>query len=348
MAPGRARPYSAFEVAAAYAGTVVGAGFASGQEVLRFFTLFGARGSWGLLVATALLMWWGVAALERSAALGARSHRDLLEAAGGRWLGRLADAVVTAFLLAGTGVMLAGSGAIAAEQFRLPEPLGSSALAVAAAGTVLLGLRGVVRATAAVMPVLLLSVAVLALATLLGRPPAAGTPPALRAAAPSWWLAGLLYAGYNLVLALSVLAPLGAAVPRQRVRLLGGTAGGLALGGAAYLIHAALRARLPEVAAFEVPMLVLARDLSPAVAGVYALVLWAEVYTTAVASLFGLVARIVPGGGPAHAWATLALTAAAWALSRLGFAELVTTLYPAVGYLGLAVFPLLAFRRPAG
>ena len=37
---------STFKVAATYIGTVVGAGFASGQETLQFFAVFGVRGFW--------------------------------------------------------------------------------------------------------------------------------------------------------------------------------------------------------------------------------------------------------------------------------------------------------------
>lgn len=36
---------STFKVAATYIGTVVGAGFATGQEVLQFFNRFGAMGT---------------------------------------------------------------------------------------------------------------------------------------------------------------------------------------------------------------------------------------------------------------------------------------------------------------
>ena len=38
-------------MAAAYRGAVVGAGFASGQEALIFFVIYGPRGIWGILAA---------------------------------------------------------------------------------------------------------------------------------------------------------------------------------------------------------------------------------------------------------------------------------------------------------
>lgn len=338
--------FTAWQVAGAYAGTVVGAGFASGQEILRFFTLFGRHGIWGIALATALFALAGVATMRLGAAVAARSHRDVLVALGGGGFGGLADAVVTGFLFAGTGVMMAGAGAIAGEQFGLPPWVGSLALAVATLLTVLLGLVGVVRATAVVVPALIGGVVALTGYALLEPPPAPAPAGAAVAtpAAPWWWLAAVLYASYNGVLALSVLAPLGRETQDARLQIIGGAAGAAALGLTAMLIHQAMYRQLGTVAAFEVPLLEVARRQSPLAGMGYALVLLAEIYTTAVAGLYGVTARLAPEGGSAYRWACVGLTAAAFALSRLGFADLVGTLYPLAGYLGIPVLGLLAVR----
>ena len=44
-----------FQIGAAFIGVIVGAGFASGQEILQFFTSFGAIGIAGSIVATAII-----------------------------------------------------------------------------------------------------------------------------------------------------------------------------------------------------------------------------------------------------------------------------------------------------
>jgi len=49
-----------FKVAAVYIGTIVGAGFATGQEVLQFFNRFGIWGLGGLAVATILFIVSGI------------------------------------------------------------------------------------------------------------------------------------------------------------------------------------------------------------------------------------------------------------------------------------------------
>ena len=43
---------SGIKIAFTYIGTVIGAGFASGQEILRFFSVYGAYSIYPILIAT--------------------------------------------------------------------------------------------------------------------------------------------------------------------------------------------------------------------------------------------------------------------------------------------------------
>ena len=49
-----------FQMGGAFIGVIVGAGFASGQEVLQFFTSFGMLGILGTVIATALFAFLGM------------------------------------------------------------------------------------------------------------------------------------------------------------------------------------------------------------------------------------------------------------------------------------------------
>lgn len=346
---GRTRPPSAlgpWRVAATYIGTVVGAGFASGQEILRFFTAYDGWGTLGLLGVTALLAAFGVAVMRLGAVTGAESHRELVRAVGGLWLGTLVDWVITGFLFAGTAVMIAGSNAIFREQLGWPGWLGGLVMAVAATVTVLFRLRGVTAVTSLVAPVLVLGALGVSTGVLLreGWPdtPRGGTDVA--GAAPVWPLAALLYTSFNLILATPVLAPLGAEVGRAGTLNAGGLLGGAGLGLAALALHLALWAGLPATARFEVPMLALARGFGPVLGTIYAAILWLEVYTTAVTSLYGVAARLRSPQKAGYRTVALILGAVAFAASFAGFANLVTRIYPLVGYMGLLLMAAVAWR----
>jgi len=348
-------------IAATYVSTVVGAGFASGQEVLRFFTPFGPWGLAGLGVATGLLCLGGTAIMLESRWAKARTHGDLLAWLGGGWFAKVYDVLITAFLFGATAVMVAGSGAFFQEQLGLPRLTGDVVMAVAAVATVLVGLRGVVVASEVVVPFLLLGVAAVTVATLAEGGqlvPGAGLGgwrPAA-AAAPNWGLAAGLYASYNLVLAPAVLTPLAVRAGSPRAVVLGGVLGGVLLGLTAMGVNLSLLGALPGAGQFEVPMLYVAGLAAGRYAAAarlaYGLVLWGEIYTSAVGLLYGFACRLAGGGGSSRRggegplfrrW-VLAGGLGALVAARAGFSNMVATLYPLVGYAGL-LFLLVAVVR---
>lgn len=336
-----------WRVAATYIGTVVGAGFASGQEALRFFVAHGRVGLAGVILASAFLGAFGVVILALGERLQARSQREVLRFACGPWLAPLADGLVSALLLVGLAVMLAGGGAIVQEHWGLPNWTGVAAIAALTLVTLLGGMRGLVIANAGVVPVLVVGTGGVCAAAILHHGLAlnwqAMHVPAITASS-SWVLSACLFAAYNLVLSIGVLAPLGHAVGDRRAFYAGGLVGAAGLGLLLLGMYLALATHMPGAEVYQVPMLYLAQSHGPLVKLLYSVVLWAEVYTTAVASAFALARRLADlTGSPDHerpAAVIAVLTALGGA--RLGFAGLVATLYPVFGYASSVLILLLA------
>jgi uncharacterized membrane protein YkvI len=343
----RPRGLSTFSIAATYVGTVVGAGIATGQEVLQFFTHFGLNGVWGVIGATFLFAVLGGTVIYIGHQLQAQSHAAVVNAVVGPILGRLMDGVITFFLFGSAAVMMAGSGAVFAESFGLNRFLGTLLMAAISGGTVLMGLRGVVKSISAVAPVLILMVVIVSLGSLFStgisqadlrwhRPDAAAT---------AWWPASLfLFVSYNMLLSTAVLGPLGKEAVDGRTGFWGGVIGGVVLGLGALLIDLALLGSLPESARYEVPMVQLARRFPPVVSGIYSIILWAEVYTTAVSSLYGLAVRLAQPESPRYRVVVGSATVGALVLSQVGFSQMVSVLLPVVGWLGLVLIAGLILR----
>lgn len=355
----------AMAIGATYVSTIVGAGFASGQEVLRFFTHFGPWSFAGLAVATVFLSLGGTAIMLESWRSRSQVHGEFLDWLGGPWFRRLYDAIIILFLFGTTAVMVAGAGALLRERLGLPSIVGDVIMVIATVATVLAGIRGVVAASQVVAPLLLGSVAATTIAALSGGGLVEGlwrtwSRPG-EAAASSWALSALLYVSYNLILAPAVLTPLAARAGSRRDVTLGGAVGGLVLGLAAACVNLSLLVALPDSATFEAPVLYVAGRLGgwsasvlPPVAG---LVLWAEIYTTAASLLYGFALRFGGGGrpgvggreGPSFRRWVLVGGAGALAAARAGFSNMVITLYPLAGYAGLAFLAVVIYRlaRPA-
>lgn len=344
--------WQVFRVAATYVGTVVGAGFASGQETLRFFAAYGRTGLVGVALATFLFCLYGILIMDLGRRLNARSHRDILHHACGPTVGRIMDLVITLFLGVTLTVMVAGGGAVAAEQLGMPRVVGTLVTAGLAGLTILSGMRGIMAANTVVVPLLTLAVVGLTSATihLYGLSPILERTVAWPGLAPvrSWMLAALLYVGYNLVLSISVLGPLGAAVQSRRVLVVGGLTGGLVLGALATGISLALSAHMPEISMVEMPLLYLARLHPSLVQWFYTAILWAEIYTTAIACAYGFASRTAEAVPISYRHVVIIVTGLALLGSGFGFSTLLSILYPLFGFITLIVLFALAampFRR---
>jgi len=339
---------SIFKVAAAYIGTIVGAGFASGQEVMQFFTFFGASGIFALLVSTFMFVFFGYIILDLGRRFKARSHLEIIQHAGGRYLGLIIDAVITFFLFGALTAMTAGSGAIFAEQFGLPYFLGSLVMVLVTVFTVLLGIHGVLSAISFVVPFLLISVLGLGIASLVTNPVSITSmsqwAAATRPPVPLWPLSAIVYVSYNLVLGVAVLGPMGKLAGNNPDLLKKGALyGGIGLGLGALAINLSLMTFSPTISGFEIPMVQVAARFSPYVQTAYSLILLAEVYTTAVGSLYGFSARISNPEGKRFRWLVIGTGIVSLAAGQLGFSNLVRVLYSAVGYAGILMLAGLTY-----
>ena len=337
---------SSFTIAATYVGTVVGAGFASGQEVLQFFGFFGIWGLIGIAIATALFIFFGNVIMQIGHNLGARSHEPVIREVGGRGISSIIDWTITFFLFGVVVTMAAGSGAIFVEQFGRAAFWGSLLMVVLPAITVLLGVNRVIESISLVAPILLLSVLSLGLWTVFSN--LAGFTGNLSlfnttgAAIPNWPASAVLYVSYNIVLAVAVLAPLGALSRPEKIRS-GAVLGGLGLGLGVLAIASAIIALAPQVGGLEVPMIAIAGGVSPLVRTLYSIVLIAEVYTTAVAGLYGFAARLAEPESRNYKLLTVGTAAGGFVLAQFGFSTLVGTLFPAVGFAGLLLLGALTY-----
>jgi uncharacterized membrane protein YkvI len=81
----------ASRMAGAFVGVIVGAGFASGQEILQFFASFGAMGLLGCLVAALAFVFLSMVFSTMGQRLRAGSHKEVVQALLGRHVGMVFD-----------------------------------------------------------------------------------------------------------------------------------------------------------------------------------------------------------------------------------------------------------------
>jgi len=337
-----------FKVAATYIGTVVGAGFASGQEILQFFTVFGSRGLIGLIIATILFVIFGYIVMELGSKVNSKSHLEIVKFSGGKYLGPVLDFVITFFLFGALTAMIAGSGAMFTQQFKIPAFWGTLLMAVITAVTVLAGINGVINSISFVVPFLLITAVGLSIGAIITTPAAnnvAVQQVTSTGLVKNWLWASILYISYNMVLAVAVLGPLGAKASGRKSIRNGAILGGLGLGIGAIAIYFALLKNVESVRNIEIPMAFIAGKFALSIQIIYVVVLLAEVYTTAVGSLFGFSARVYGKRGKKGTLIIGGVTLFAFIAAQFGFSNLVKYMFPIVGYAGVVMLGALLYAK---
>jgi uncharacterized membrane protein YkvI len=115
---------SALNVALAYVGAVVGAGFISGQELAQFFIQFGFLGLLGWLVVVFVIILGGGKAIQSLTISKYHDLSDLMESLCGNKVAKLANIITIGYLIGGVIIMVSGASTIVSEMFRAPLFIG--------------------------------------------------------------------------------------------------------------------------------------------------------------------------------------------------------------------------------
>jgi len=337
-----------FQVAGTYIGTIVGAGFASGQEILQFFVSFGKKGLLGIFTVTVLFIYFGYIIMELGCKLNVSSHLPIVREVGGRLIGNFSDVVITFFLFGALTAMIAGAGALFHQEFDLHPLLGSLFMVTVTVITVLGGFNSIINSISFVAPFLVLSAVIVSIVTLLTAPPLSQIeqsvierPVMLR----NWLWASILYISYNIIPSISILGPLGNQTQNRKIIRNGALLGGIGLGIGAAAIYLTLYIKADSIKHLEIPMIMVVRNISPWAKIIYSIVLLAEIYTSAVSDLYGFTARICNMNTKKAVFVVLACSCLSFLASLTGFSNLVKYLYPTIGYCGVLTLVCLVYHR---
>ena len=149
------KKWNAGSIGLTFAGSFLGAGYVSGQELWQFFGSFGGGGLLGVLAAMALLAVFGLALMYIISRTGiAEMDAVLVPWERLAWLRKLSSALQLILLFGVIAIMYAGGGALLEQLFSLPTWLGRTLMAVLVTLVALRGLRGAVGAFSLIVPVI--------------------------------------------------------------------------------------------------------------------------------------------------------------------------------------------------
>ncbi len=339
----RMKKKATFQVAATYIGAVMGAGFASGQEIQQFFVQFGVWGLAGILLSTVLFALLGWAMLDLQERWKVSSYLEFFERMIGPVWTKRVDYLIGVLLFMGIVAMVAGAGAIFYEYFGVSHWIGIILTVMVIVLALCFQGEGVLWINSVLVPLKFIFCLGIGFAAIMLVKPGTGSgiPISPNPLIKHWALSAVLYVSFNLTLAMVVFASLGKEVQKSGARL-GAVLGGLSLGAFAFVIGGALL-KFPEVLGMEIPMVAVAGKMGDWTAFLYVFVLWLAMLTAAIGNGFSLVSRMVDIGKFSFPQAMTMILIPVIPLSGVKFSNIVAVVYPLFGYLGLLFLPLILY-----
>lgn len=322
-------------IAFTFIGAVIGAGFASGQEIRKFFVDYGLVGFAGFILVSLLFMILG----EKVMNMGYRSKADSYDKLLGyafrcKWR-KFFDYVICFFFIASASTMFSGFGALCNQIFDFPFAIGSLIMVLISFGIVIFGINGVMRLSVVVVPILIFFTSYISLQSLIGIDLTHITHITENgdASVIEVIISSILYVSYNIVMSLPILSALGASAKEKisirRGAILAATT--VFLFGS--VIYFALLMNYDRIQGVEIPIATLTMQSQ---IWLYFISFFFAVLTTAISLLYGLYTRV-----DKNVNRFFVVCVISYILSLVGFSQLVAKLYTVMGIFGVVLIFML-------
>lgn len=340
----------------------IGAGFATMQEVVQYEASYGSLFPVVILVVAIIYVYTNISFATNGNRLGLKRGGDIYEtycSVFGKKFGKAAsvffDYFSALFCYMSFVVMCGGASSTVAQQWGLPSGVGAVALTILVIITVIFGLDGILKALSKIGPVIIIMILLVSIVTAItGFPHLTANMAAVDAGTYADVMkqvgngnpiaSGASYGGFVILWFAAFLAEIGAKNKLREVNA-GMGLSALFIFGAASICCLALIGHIDVTAAADIPALVLAAQISPIIAQIFALVICAGIYTSAVPLLWTGVRKISVEGTVKYKVVTIIGGVLGCIIACfIPYKGLINVLYGLNGYLGfILVFFMLIY-----
>lgn len=333
----------------------IGSGFATGQEVLQFFSTSGTKGIMAaliFLVITSVLTYtlYGIGQKKQF-----DNPYDVFEYYCGKALGQVYIWYSVVLVYAIFVVMLAGAGATIHQYYGIQTYIGTGTIALLALGTAVLGVEKLIDIIGVIGPIKIVFVAIVGIAglvTLSGQPgllsEATRLMPTLgfKSASSNWAWSGILYAFLALMVSIPFQVDCGKSAKSVKEARTAAIVGSVAFTIAIILLVIAELVYYKLIIGQQVPTLEIAKHISPILGLIFSILIVVSIYS-AVASFLLMVVRkfAVDRTKKFNIIATVLTAIGMFFGGVLPFDKLVNILYPLAGYSAIVFACFMIYKE---
>lgn len=342
---------SVLKYAGAYIALEIGSGFATGQEILQFYTSYGVMSIGTALISMILFAWAGGSIMKIGHEEGEAGREKPYQLLCGKVMGTFYEYFVLLYLFAVLAVMISGAGAALQEYCGISYYAGGLVMALLTFCAFAFGLSKLIDIVGLIGPVIIGVSIFISICTMTGdvgqfMEDSAGAA-GLESMRPTahWWFSGILYAAYNMVSSVAFLMALGRDARSAREAAAGGITGGVLLMVTVIFMNFALMSRMDLIKGSLVPSLKLAEEVSKGMGLLFTGIMLCGIFSTAAPVLWTICSSLAKQGSRASLCIALLVSLDAFILGQMPFDKLVAAIYPFTGYLGILLMLCVAGYR---
>jgi len=332
-------------------GTLIGAGFASGQEMYIFFYSYGINGLFGLIISSLLMGMIIYKVLRLIELKSIFNYKDFLNAIVNKSFKKkyfniknIFEIIINIFILITFFIMITGFGAYFEQSLGINHFLGSIVLSVLCYFVFLSSVKGLVKVNEILIPILIGLILIVGIMNFGHLDFKNFSNNLISNKSSNWFINAILYCSYNSILLIPSIIAISGYIKNKK--------SSLAITMLTVFLVLVLSITLffvlgnvdTDISNVEMPVVYVVEKLFISLKFVYGFVIISSIFTTSI-SLGTSFLNNVCKNKKSYPQIAGIMCITAVGVSNIGFANLVNSLYPIFGYLGLVQI-FLILRKP--
>lgn len=316
-------------------GTMIGAGFASGQEIYLFFFSFGLKGLIGIVISSILTYFVIYKTLKLIKNNQIETYSDFLDLfIKNKFIKKVLNISVNIFILITFFIMIAGFGAYFEQQFGINSIWGSIILATLSFIIFMTNVKGVIKVNEFLVPILVIFLIIIGIVNIKNLHLLELNNYITKTNNSSFVLSAIIYGSYNSILLIPVLLTLKKYINSDKQIIKITLISSFILFLLSIIIYLILVRVDVDITKLEMPAVYVVSNGFKIFKYIYGFIILGSIFTTAI-SLGTSFLQNICETKKSYPHLALLLCITSILISNFGFSNLVNYLYPIFGYLGI-------------
>ena len=320
-------------------GSIIGAGFASGQEIYLFFYRYGINGIYGLAICSFLISYVICRVLKIVYEKNIETYGEFLNAIFNKDfnkrkyldLGYTNNIIVNIFLLFTFFIMIAGFGVYFSQEFGVPSIVGSVIIAFFSFLVFLTDIKGLTKINSIIVPLLIICIVWIGMKNI-PNIEISRLNLNLEVKGFRWIYKAIIYGSYNMILLIPILVNL-KGYNKKNIIWISAISGVIFFVLAICVFFMLINVDVP-FKDLEMPIIYAIKNNFPEFKAIYGMVILISIFTTATSIGIGFLENICKKKKSyPHIAGIMCISSLIF--SQFGFSNLVKVLFPSFGILGL-------------